>query len=194
MLSFDAIERHVPESGRIVDLCCGYGALSMLIALRNPDREVLGVDIDPGRVATASSVAAGIPNLRFAVGDLLSFDAPRADAILLIDSLHYFGPAAQLGILRSLRRALTDDGVLICREAVREFHPRFWWNWLHERVMTGLSFTQTRDRSLHFRTLDQMRDQLAAAGFVVERVERNRPLLPYADRLFVARAVPSAST
>lgn len=187
VVPLDVIERQVPESGRILDACCGHGALTMLLALRGERREVLGIDIDRARIAIARSAAEGLPRVRFEVEDLLNLEETNLQAIVLVDALHYFDRRAQLTVLRKLRGMLAPNGLLLCRDAVREAGPRFWWNWAHERVMVGLAFTATRDRSSHFLSLAEFTAQMHSAGFRVESVERTRPWLPYTDRLFIAR-------
>lgn len=52
-----AVERHVPRSGRILDVGCGYGLASLYLAVCSSDREVVGVDIDAPRIALAQQAA-----------------------------------------------------------------------------------------------------------------------------------------
>lgn len=192
VLPFDALEQRLPRGGKVVDLCCGYGALAMFVALRDPTRDVVGMDWDRRNIAVATTAASGITNVRFVEADLANFTFSGAHAVLLIDSLHYFTADHQLEILRTVRKGMQSGGTLVCRDAIREPHLRFWWNWCHERLMTGFSFTRVRDQSLHFQTLPEFVARLRTAGFEVERVERLRPWLPYADRVFVARAAAAS--
>jgi cyclopropane fatty-acyl-phospholipid synthase-like methyltransferase len=187
VLPLDAVERHVPRSGVILDAGCGYGLLSILMATRSAERDVIGVDLDAHRISVARAASRGISRVRFEVGDLAESEVPGVTAIVLIDALQYFDAAMQRDILIRMRRMLNSDGVLVCRTPVRESGPRFWWSWLHERVTVGLSFTATRDRSVHVLTLSQFISQMQSAGFEIERIERPRKWLPYTDRLIVAR-------
>jgi len=189
VLPFDDIERHVPTTGDIIDACCGHGAFTLLLAMRSPDRRVTGVDIDATRVAAARRVAAGIPNVEFEIGDLLHLDARGATAVVIIDALHYFEPSEQARILRRVANTLGSGGMLVCRTAMRESGPRFWWNALHERVMVGFGLTATPKRGLHFVSRDAFTAMLTTSGLEVSYQERTRPLLPYTDRLFVARVL-----
>ena len=172
----------------MLDLCCGYGTLTMLLALRDSRRTVLGVDLDRERIAVASDVARDIPNVRFEPADILTFTPPRCDAALLIDSLHYFSPALQTKILRALRSGLKDGGTLVCREVVRSRSLRFFWNWLHEQVMVGLSFTRSNQERMSFDSLEALKDRFRLAGFDVTHVEGPTGWHPYADHIIVARA------
>lgn len=70
------------NDARIVDLCCGIGG--DLLALSTPDRDVLGVDIDPVHAALArhnAKVYGGAPGVRIA--DAREIDV--GDAAVFID-------------------------------------------------------------------------------------------------------------
>jgi release factor glutamine methyltransferase len=45
--------RALPAGGRLVDLCCGVGAIAALVASRRPDAVVLAADVDPVAVSVA---------------------------------------------------------------------------------------------------------------------------------------------
>ncbi|MEW6155484.1 MAG: class I SAM-dependent methyltransferase [Actinomycetota bacterium] len=57
---FPRIERAVPAYGRVLEVGCGYGLFSTYLALREPGREVVGVDIDQAKIEVATAVAGGI--------------------------------------------------------------------------------------------------------------------------------------
>lgn len=70
----------------VVDLCCSIGADALAFGTTNPD--ILGVDIDPSRIAIARHNAAvlGLDHVRFVVDDVLTMPPPPADVI-------FFDPA-----------------------------------------------------------------------------------------------------
>lgn len=100
-----------------VDL--GLGAVpwttrELVAALRtvDPGAEVIGVDIDPGRVADARKLEA-MPGLRFQVG---GFDLPRSPAIRLVRAmnvLRQYDPADVPAAHEALRRAVLPGGLVI---------------------------------------------------------------------------------
>ena len=87
-----------------VDLGCGAGQTSMMLAAARSDIDVVGVDISPDLTRIAAERGRDLPNLRFAVADV----ARDADAIAtgarLLFSRHgvmfYDDPAAVFGALR----------------------------------------------------------------------------------------------
>jgi hypothetical protein len=125
VVAFPAFIRHLP--GLYVDL--GYGAYPVtpketLRRLRrlNPRLSVLGVEIDPVRVADAQPYAA--PGLAFRHG---GFDLPlargeRVSVIRAFNVLREYDEAAVAGALAALGAALTEDGLLL--EGTSDPHGR----------------------------------------------------------------------
>ena len=79
----DLIARIDADSPRtVVDLGCGPGNLTGLLAQRWPDAEVIGLDSSPEMIAKAR---ADVPGVRFEVGDLrewVSDDGGRVDVLV----------------------------------------------------------------------------------------------------------------
>ena len=55
---FRAVAAEVPASGRILEVGCGHGLLSLHLALTSPTREVLGVDVDDDKLKAGRTAAA----------------------------------------------------------------------------------------------------------------------------------------
>lgn len=74
------------EGKRILDIGTGTGLIALMAAQRNPDAEVLGIDVDAEAVAQARENVAESPfssNVECAVQDVLTFEtAEPFDAIL----------------------------------------------------------------------------------------------------------------
>lgn len=62
--------------GRIADIGCGAGELSIKIADARRDANILGLDISADLVSAASERGSGRPNLEFAVADASSWQDP----------------------------------------------------------------------------------------------------------------------
>lgn len=96
---------------RVLDVGCGEGKITALIAARVPRGEVLGVDPSRDMIAFASSHFGREtqPNLRFAVADVRTLTFTDAfDLVVSFNALHWVpdpDPA-----LRSIRAALKPGG------------------------------------------------------------------------------------
>lgn len=96
---------------RVLDVGCGEGKVTALIASRLPHGEVVGVDPSHDMIAFASSHFGdgARPNLRFAVADARALGFNNAfDLVVSFNALHWVpdpDPA-----LRSIRAALKPDG------------------------------------------------------------------------------------
>lgn len=104
----------VAAGARLVDVGCGVGDLTARLADLAPGVEVLGVDADPGMVATAAR-RSGSDRVRFAVCPAQELDrvvpAGSMDAVVSVAALHWVPAAEHPLVLRQVRRALRPGGV-----------------------------------------------------------------------------------
>lgn len=178
-----ALERHTPRAGAILDLGCGHGLVSNLLALGSPARDVTGIDIDGAKVAAASQTVGGRTNVRFVVADARGYAGGPYAAITVADVFYLIPPEGQRALLASCARMLAPDGVLIWKSQVR--HPR--WKYAitfgQEWLMTTLGPTQ--GHGLSFLDTDESLAALRAAGLEAV-VLPLRSWRPYTDVLFLA--------
>jgi len=78
-----------PRAGTVLDLGCGTGALSRVMAAR-ADR-VLGIDLAPAMIERARAESAGIANVEFRVGDFMTEPSAgaRFDVVVSVAALHH---------------------------------------------------------------------------------------------------------
>lgn len=95
---------------RVLDVGCGEGKVTALIASRLPRGEVLGVDPSHDMIAFASShFGSGRSNLRFALADARALGFVDAfDLVVSFNALHWI--PGQKPALRSIRAALKRGG------------------------------------------------------------------------------------
>ncbi len=79
-----------PAPRTVVDLGCGAGNVTRLLALRWPDAQIVGVDNSPEMLAQARAATTDLPRVRFAAGDLATW-APEApvDVVYSNAALHW---------------------------------------------------------------------------------------------------------
>jgi len=112
----DVVER-LQRGGRVLDVGCGVGRVSMALAKAFPKSEVIGLDPDETSLARARAAAAAgaNTNLSFIAQTTRSLAANGDfDLITACDCVHDFAtPQATLGEIRAL---LKPDGVLFVME------------------------------------------------------------------------------
>jgi SAM-dependent methyltransferase len=121
---------------RLLDLGCGQGLLAAwLLAARAlhagaapgtwphdwpappPLERYTGVEINPREAARARAIGArfGLADFRIVQGDVRHVDYVEADAIVILDVLHYMERASQESVLAKARAALAPGGRLLLR-------------------------------------------------------------------------------
>ena len=105
----DLIARIDAQSPRtVVDLGCGPGNLTALLAQRWPDADVLGLDSSPEMIAKASE-----PGVRFEVGDLREWVADeRGQVDVLVSNATLQWVPGHLELLPRLAERVLPDGWL----------------------------------------------------------------------------------
>jgi SAM-dependent methyltransferase len=183
---------------RILDLGCGQGLLAAWLQAAQrtarsgvwpdgwPDApapgSLVGLELMPRDVARARRALG--TTARFEVADLRTARLAIADAIVVLDVLHYIDYATQVEVLRRVRAALAPGGVLVLRvgDAAGGLPFRF-STWVDKLVLLcrghGLA-------TLHCRTLAAWRLLLADLGFATEALPMSAGT-PFANVMLVAR-------
>jgi ubiquinone/menaquinone biosynthesis C-methylase UbiE len=99
-------------TGRVLDVGCGTGELTLLAASRGLD--TTGVDASPRAIGIArgKAVDRGVPGVRFEVGDALDLGFLGASFDTVLDSgvFHVFDDADRARFVESIRRVLVPGG------------------------------------------------------------------------------------
>jgi len=168
---FPTLDSIVPQ-GFVLALGCGYGIASNWLNYCRDTRTFLGVDYDENKIRIARQSALDMPRVRFELQNLLEWEYPQCDAVLLLDVLHYWTPDKQQLILNKARKALRPGGRLILREAAHQANSEHRHVELWERIATRIGHNQTKD-GLHFRTIDELTGALKEAGLAECEIKRN---------------------
>jgi SAM-dependent methyltransferase len=100
-----------------IDLGCGFGQSSLILAASNPQGEFYGVDFNPAHIASARHQAAwlGVDNVQFIerdFADLLDADLPDFDFITLHGIYSWIGVEARQAIQRFIYEKLKPGGIV----------------------------------------------------------------------------------
>lgn len=110
----------------LLDLGCGTGALTKIIATEFPERKLAGLDLSDKMIAQAK--AKNIPNCEFIVGDgeKLPYTDNSFDALICVLSIHHHPNSDQT--LAEMYRVLKPNGTLIICEMDPPAIMRFIYN------------------------------------------------------------------
>jgi len=137
----------LPRMGRIMDLGCGYGFISHMLAMTSEDRQITGVDYDCEKIEIARNGFLQNEQLRFICADVTEFQLTAQDGFLLSDVLHYLIPEKQEQLLRNCLNNLNPGGMVLIRDANAELKNRQKRSYLTEFISTRIGFNKTRDSS-----------------------------------------------
>lgn len=194
---------------RIVDIGCGQGLLTAwLLAAREEAGqgrwpagwpaapqpahvhgiELMQHDVDRADRALQAAVKSG--QASFTAADMCKADFGQADAVVILDVLHYVPIDAQDDVLRRVRAALSADGVLLLRIGDASAGLPFKIsNWVDFVVTTLRGHRLTR---LYCRPLAEWQRVLASLGFQVQAQPMSEGT-PFANVMLVAHANKSFS-
>ena len=178
-----AIETYVPIRGRILDLGCGHGLFSALMAISSPQRSITSVEPSSVKMRTAITLVSKLPNVQFRQGTIDDVDEGPLDAITILDVLYLLPVPEKLRILRRCRQLLGPEGKLVLK--TNDTHPawKYRWAWLQEVAMTRVGLTMG-EHALFFVSCTQTVQILEEAGFSRIEVVHLPFLLPYPHTLF----------
>lgn len=99
---------------RVLDCGCGPGSITLGIAARVGRAETIGVDMDPGQIATATKLAAerGIPNVSFRQASAYELPFPDASFDAVFSHALFEHLADPLQAARECLRVLKPGGAI----------------------------------------------------------------------------------
>ncbi len=192
----------IPPRARVLDIGCGQGVLAALLGSLTGDSpaerawpagwapppsgaQVHGIELMPNDVARARQALDPLgERVRFTLGDMCTTPFTPADAVVILDVLHYVNYDAQEDVLRRVKAALSPDGVLLLRvgDAAAGL-PFKISNWVDALVLLARGHGVAR---LYCRTLAEWQARLKALGFAVDPIPMHEGT-PFANILLVAR-------
>ena len=110
------LEKEIPSSGKILDVACGYGRLS--IPLRQKGYSVYGIDISLNLIdAAKDNILASNVDIDFRLGDMrnLPYEDNFFDAVICMwtSFCHMLNKEDQIKAIREMVRVTRKNGVVI---------------------------------------------------------------------------------
>ena len=168
--NYQLLNEHVPRQGDILDLGCGYGIVSYMLALTSIHRNITGIDFDNEKIRVADGGFLKSPRINFITADIMTFDFLPKDCIILSDVLHYIQPADQEQLLVKCMSNLRPGGMILIRDADESRAGHHSRARLTEWFSTGMKFNKTSEETarLHFLSTAGLERIALAAGFSLE--------------------------
>jgi SAM-dependent methyltransferase len=196
ILEFGLLQRHK----RILDLGCGQALLSAWLAAAArchergawprdwPDpargQTVRGIELMPHEVVRAQrALGSGCDVIQ---GDIRGTDFGTADAVVILDVLHYLDAPAQRDVLQRVRAALPLGGLLLLRVGDPNGGLRFRFTAFTD--MLAMFFRGHGLVTTHCRNIEEWRALLRDCSFESHAVPMSRGT-PFANVLLTARAL-----
>jgi SAM-dependent methyltransferase len=135
VLPSSKIHRALPRKGRILDIGCGNGGLTNYLAVRSPERNLIGVDYSAVRIRDAQKSVAGLTTPKFWRGDVTKIKLPTVKAYLIADVLHHINFQDQERLLTFLAHRLTKGVTLVIKDVNRADRLPFLFGHLFEKIL-----------------------------------------------------------
>ena len=187
---------------RVLDIGCGQGVLAALLGSLTGDSpaerawptgwapspagaQVHGIELMPRDVERARKALSHLgERVRLTLGDMCTTPFTPADAVVILDVLHYVNYEAQDDVLRRVKAVLAPGGVLLLRVGdAAAGQPFKISNWVDAAVLFVRGHGLAR---LYCRTLAEWQAKLQELGFAVDSIPMHDGT-PFANILLVAR-------
>lgn len=177
---FKKVLAYAPPRGKFVEIGCGTGIASNLLALDGPERSVAGYDLNARVIAAANRTVGDRVNIEFAAADVReAVGRGSTDVVVAVDLFHHLSIDVQTAVVADIYRWLKPGGVLLLKDLEERPRWKYYANWWHDALMAG------GNPHIHVRSRADFARLLTAAGFTVEAVPM--PQACYAHILYVCR-------
>ena len=115
--ALDGVQEKLEAGGSVVDIGCGHGSTSVLMAETFPNSKIFAYDIHGPSIDDArdKAAAAGVDNISFEQADASTIPSNGGyDFACVFDALHDMGDP--VGVAKHIRETLAPDGTLMVVE------------------------------------------------------------------------------
>ncbi len=154
------VQMNVPRNARVLDIGCGSGWASRLLAMEASEGTVIGIDISNEMIRVSEESSREFANLSFRVAsaEQLPFDSRCFTHAFSMESLYYYADIARA--LSEIHRVLELNGVFVTVvDLYLENEASHQWV---EKLKVPVALL----------SIEQYRSALAAAGFTAIQDER----------------------
>ena len=183
--NYQVFHEILPREGEILDVGCGYGFMSYMLAFSARGRRITAFDYDEDKVEVAAhsfSASGAVPAgpggvpIRWMQADATTFEFDRLyDGIVLADMLHYLQPAEQKVLVERCIRHLSPTGVLVIRDGDKDLKKRHrgtrYTEWFSTRFY---GFNKTTEAGLSFFSFQTIREIASTMGMECAPIDNTK--------------------
>lgn len=177
---YDFVEQHVPSSGKVLDLGCGYGLFCNYLGLTSEQRRVTGVELNGRKLRHADK---GLKNVSFKNSDILAEPVTDYyDCIVLLHVLHHLKSfMEQEAIVSKCVQMLNSGGRLVVLEV--DDHPlsKYWLAHVVDHLLYPM-------QKIFYRLPESMEKLLRGVGLAVESYPMHKGR-PFPHFLYVGQKI-----
>lgn len=184
---FEQIEDFVPRKGKILDVGCGHGIFSQKMAVKSPQRKVIGIDPSPNKISIALSKTIDHSNLSFENKYIKDLQTGGFQSIVIIDVFYLLPQKEKRRMLEDAKRLLSPKGKLIIKLEVTQ--PRWLFQLLkiEEQIMVRLlKYTFSSHPKFYYMSVEEYKKLLIELGFKIHSEKILRSRIPYQHPLLIA--------
>lgn len=174
----------IDENAKILDMGCGDGEQTYIMAALYPKLTFVGIDKDSRVISTAQETYK-LPNLEFRAGDVTSdlFEPESIDVILNSFVLHHVFSNSRYNdkiisdTLRKQFKMLKNGGTMYLRDYARPPEGQFILMEMHDKKSTGESLKELSDPDLLIWYSENARPKqdIGCGGFFLEELQPRFP-------------------
>lgn len=155
--------RLVPQKGRILDLGCGEGLFTNFLALSSSSRQIVGIELNMGRLKNARR---GLKNVSYLQGNVLTTQLPVVDVITMVHLLHHLPSFEdQIKLLKKAKSAIKPGGKLMIVEVDRKPFMKYLLSWWVDHFLVSWFFDRKLHSKIFFRKEQEWNKVLRSLGF-----------------------------
>lgn len=173
--NYQLFHEYLPLEGNILDIGCGYGYMSYMLAFSSPLRNIDALDYDEEKIEVAQHGFSRKDNLQFYHADALEFPMETYDGIVISDMLHYLQRDQQIALVEKCISRLRTGGVLMIRDADKDMTRKHMGTRYTEWFSTRLyGFNKTTGEGLSFFSGSLIRDIAEAREMSCMQIDKTK--------------------
>jgi 1-acyl-sn-glycerol-3-phosphate acyltransferase len=172
--NYTLINRYIPRDASIVDIGCGYGMMTYMLAFVSEKRNILGIDYDNDKIELANNCISKNNRISFVTADAITYPYDLSDVFILSDILHYLPEEKQEQLLVTCIQHLKPLGVILIRDADKDLKRRHVGTRYTEFFSTRSGFNKAIHKNLFFFSGKKIIDVANKHDIQVEIIDNTR--------------------